>query len=179
MAFILNSDVKPYLNITDNNKDVLIDSLIDQVQTLFEGHIDAPIESGVVAEYYEPHSNEFLLRSLHATNATVSSIDYDNTEEVIADSHIIQIGRLYYIKSEYADRFKVVYTSGFTTIPDDLKMAGVLVVAGVYKMIEEDYIGLKQKTDNMGSGASADIYRYMMQDPLVMDTLSRYRIPYV
>jgi hypothetical protein len=179
MAFILNSDVKPYLNITDASKDTLIDSLITQVQALFEGYLNAPIESGTVTEYYEPHSNEFLLKSLKASNAMVYSIDYENVEELITDSHIIQIGSLYYIKSEYADRFKVVYTSGLATIPNDLKMAGVLVVAGVYKMIDGDYIGLKQKTDNMGSGASADIYRFMNQDPMVIDTLNRYRIPHV
>ena len=180
MAFIANSDVKPYLGIeaSDTTKDALIDTLISQVQDVFEGYITAPIESQSVTEYYSPYSDEFLLRSLQASGITVYGIDQENIETQFNESYLVQIQNLYYIKTDYSDRFKVTYTSGFSTVPNDLKMAGVMTVAGAYKMIETDRIGISRKTESMGAGSDLTVYTYMYEDPIVVATLKRYRVPY-
>lgn len=169
MAYTTLTEIKVYLGISSADSDTLLTSLISEGEALMSAEIGAEIEQKSVEEYYYS-DGKFLLSALKASGITVSK----DSETI---SHTLERFKdLYYIKCATGD-VKVNYTSGYETVPTDLKMATKMVIADMYKVIDDDRLGLKQSAKSVGGASATEVYESAFRNDYVRAVIGKYRIP--
>lgn len=131
---VTRTEYKNYLGITSTNKDQEIDFLIPKVSSLVKTYcrrsfIDYYDESNT--EYFEGGFDRFLLKETPVVTVqeVALSTDYGQTytkltkytDWINSGDSIRCIGAKTF--PEYIRGYRVTYTAGYETLPDDLKLA--------------------------------------------------------
>lgn len=154
-------DVKNYLNIkgSDSVMDNLLEGLIVRVTESFEKYCGIKqFKSQTYTEYYDGNGE----RELFVNNVPLTSISEINEDTdwvfgsdttIGSDEYAIMDECRITMKSEYFTQgirnFKITYTAGYSTIPNDLKQAAIMEVVRIYKL--KDNIDVSQKAGPDGS----------------------------
>lgn len=144
------SDVKNYLNITSINSDTLLSSLITSASAYIENWTNRVFSSSSnTAKFNGNNSHIMMLKdypiisvtSVKVGNTYYSASDGMSVGYVADDVAIYLIGAIY--EKGYSN-IEISYTSGYATIPADIKQVCIDLVA--YKFKETDRVGILSKT---------------------------------
>jgi len=197
MALFNLTELKTYLGITGNDEDDQLQFIVDGVNKAAVEQLERDIESAEATEYYDGHDDKTLIlqrRPVTAvagvwvdptgyagqgTNAFASTTEWtagsdffirdtgedeDNGGILEAISRIWPFGR---------KNIKVTYTAGYSTVPEDLKLALLKTAAIARKKI--DVVG--DITGETIGSYSYSIGQNAASDPLLSDVaavLSHY-----
>lgn len=177
------NDVKTLCGSTVPEDDNLIAQLINRYSTLVETYLGRNVLSRVYIEDYdgggydELFTNQYPITSI---SGIYNDTDWEWTADTLIDSD-------YYRKSQdansiiftsdvtlgdYRENIRVVYTAGYSDVPEDIKMICIEEVARAFKNRQE--IGVTSKT--LGDGSIS----YSAQGLLTKTTmvLDSYRVPF-
>jgi len=178
-------DVKNYLGIEgiDDAKDELIEELINNVTEFAESYCD---RNFYTAEYTEYHNGdgtgvlfpkEYPITSVSGVwddtdrNFTIGTNDFASDEYGIMHERWIELYEDYFTK--YTRNVKIIYTAGYSTIPLDLKQAGVELVAWKFNEGRELHLLGIDSVSREGTGATAYYVRDIPAGARMV--LDRYR----
>lgn len=136
----------------------LIENLINRSATRIESHLDRDLKAGTVTEHYDGSGTGTLwvrrypLTSVSELNVDpnrdfFASTDIDPTDVVIDSER----GTVRFFPGSNAFRssfatgvknVKIVYTGGFTIVPEDLKEASLILVARSFMRIRQGAEGI-------------------------------------
>lgn len=139
------SGVKDYMGGLDGETDVdsLIESLIDQTSAIFETYIDKNILSREYTEYYDGGDGVHIFPKQYPI--TIISGIWDDIDWVWADTTLVAStdyrihnnNKYIVFKTttlfDYDQNVKLIYTAGYTTIPEDIELCCIKEVARSYK----------------------------------------------
>lgn len=156
------SDVKETLGIASSNttKDNLITRKINQATEMIEGYCDRRFkEQTNITEYYDGSSiDQLILRNRPITNTTTLAISGRDTtlndddfssldsDYFFADNNAGVIDGIASFSGRY-DRWKVVYSAGYATIPADLAEACASLAAYLVTNDPSSTAGITQKKE--------------------------------
>lgn len=122
--------------------DELIEDIIDSISVLFESYCDRQFLTRERTEYYDGKGSKFLFPTYSPitsvsgvwddsdwawdTSSLVASTDYmikNNTTIVLKDSTF----------GDYDQNVKIIYTAGYATVPEDVRLACIEEVTRTYK----------------------------------------------
>jgi hypothetical protein len=147
MSLVTFEDVRKYINQHDENdikesQRVVIEDLILKVSKAFSNHCGCNLEATTYTEYLDGNSSDKLFTLCYPI-ISVSGIFEDTSREWAASTEIdseeyFVIGENYvlmrnYTLNSYPKSVKIVYTAGYSTIPEDLKLACIMEVVRIYK----------------------------------------------
>jgi len=145
MALITLSELKTYLRITDTEDDTLLQNLIDETEAQIKKYVNNAIEEQTdITEYFniDSYQKEIILQYFPVSNVSVYEDDtlLDSDTEYTLDSDAGIIQKYYGYFSKGIKTVKVIYTAGYSTIPDDIKLAVKIQSAFYYQ--RKDQIGI-------------------------------------
>lgn len=154
--FVLHADVKTWLGIGYSSEDDFLDQAIAGVESAIRSHTGRYLSEQTLTEYYNGHGGEFLVLRQRPLTAVPTSVHVHSTgygghgDSAFPASTEWVNGSDYFPESTDADEhnsgmlvavhgvwptgkrnIKVVYTAGYSTIPDDLKQATYQLIAAV------------------------------------------------
>ena len=175
--------VKAYVPIDATVLDDLIDDLIDRVTKWVQSYTGLQIFSASFTEYYDgKNSSELVLneRPVESVTSVHESTDvprsYGTSELLTADEEYIleeDSGILHRIAANWPSgpkTVKVVYTAGWSAVPNELNGAAVRMV-GIL-LVQRARLGMSSESMGEGTGGFYD-WRQWPHD--VVETLNRYR----
>jgi len=123
MGYITLAEAKSWLNVTDTSEDTVLLALIEAATSAVEGVADRTFTSATITESYTGMGSKFLF--LHRTPITaVTSVSLaDSGTTATVDFTKVNIRRTDGGIFPYGEKVVVTYTGGYTTIPQDVKMA--------------------------------------------------------
>lgn len=176
-------DVKTLLGSTVPDDDNLIAELINRYSVLIETYLGRNVISRVYIEDYdgggfdELFTNQYPITSI---SGIYNDTDWNWTADTLIDSDYYrkaQDGNSIIFTSDvtlgdYRENIRVVYTAGYSTVPEDIQMACIEEVARAFKNRQE--IGVTSKS--LGDGSIS----YSAQGLLTKTTmvLDSYRVPF-
>lgn len=156
------ADVKESLGITDNSKDNLIERKINQATEMIENFCGLNNDHHFASttytneEYDATNTDELVLRARPII--TLTSVSARDSSENISSFTTLDSQDYFY--DEYAgvikgvavfsgswNRYRVTYTAGFATIPDDLAEACVLLASELVANADQSGSGVKSKQE--------------------------------
>jgi uncharacterized phiE125 gp8 family phage protein len=163
IALVTAAQAKSYLRITASTEDELIATLINAMSQLVKTYCGRDFVETDFTEYYDGDGTATLVlrnypildvTSIHNADAQRtfdSSTEIDVTEDVIIDN-AGGILRLWNNESGFLcghANVKVVYSSGYETIPWDLQQATLHLIGNAYKRQYQDQrFGIQSETIN-------------------------------
>jgi hypothetical protein len=140
------AEAKEYARIDGFNEDTLITSLIKMARIHCESYIGKSIVLKTVTIDSFTFPYQFQMPYGPLTNeANISkcvTIDENNVETPL--QYRVNAGlfpKLFILGGAQSYKFKLVYTAGFTTVPDDIKLAIKMMVNTLYERREDVIIG--------------------------------------
>jgi hypothetical protein len=122
--------------------DELIEDLIDSMSVLFESYCDRQFLTRERTEYYDGEGSKFLFLD-YTPVTSVSGIwnsttwSWDDTNLISSDDYMVKSGHTIVLKStvftKYDQNIKIIYTAGYTTVPEDIRLACVEEVTRSHK----------------------------------------------
>lgn len=142
MALITTADAKLFLGIDDADSDTAIAQLIPKAEALFYSFIKVD-SLEVITKEEIAHFRGYAVRFKNFPVTAINSIDgvvYTGTEW---DDYLVSKNEVKFLKPDFLDkvklnRIKINYNYGYSTIPEDLKLAILILVSGFYN-IKENY----------------------------------------
>jgi hypothetical protein len=139
MALCTVDEVKAYAGIDTAKTETkeLIQALINRMQDAFESYCDRKFDSQEHTEYQDGYGGQMLFTDQYpitsvsgiweSTSRTWSDVDAVDSNDYFISSHrtILRKSGFYL---NYPKSIKVIYTAGYSTIPDDLKQACITEV---------------------------------------------------
>ena len=159
-SLITLDNIKKFMGATGSTSDGddLLEDLINRVSTLFESYMNRNI---LLRSYTEYHNGNgaMVLFPKQPKITTVSGIwddyDWDYLDDDLIDSDNYRIVDENYIVfknislNNYTQNIKIIYTAGYSTVPDDLIQACIEEVSRLYK--NRNQIDVLSKTLSDGS----------------------------
>lgn len=154
-------EVKNYMNIkgSDSIMDDVLENLCVRVTEAFEKYCGVKqFKSQTYTEYYDGNGcRELFINNLPLTSITSiaedSDWDFTSDSTIGSDEYAIVDECRIAMKTDYFTHgirnFKIIYTAGYSTIPNDLKQAAIMEVVRLYKL--KDNIDVSQKSGPDGS----------------------------
>jgi len=152
------ADVKESLGIasSDHTYDNLIIRKINQATAVIEAYCDRRFASTSYTEEYDAsHIDALVLRQrplISVTSFQVRDSGFNDSDWNTIDSELYftdtaaGVLKLLFAARGYWNRYKVTYTAGYATIPDDLAEA-CASLAGYYANLSPADVNLKSKTE--------------------------------
>lgn len=180
MALASLDDIRNFYGLLGTGKDDdLIEDLLDQVSKTIESFCDRTFDSDTYTEYFDGKGSAWL----HPTYYPITSVTgiWDDTEwswgasTEISDSEyrVSNDGRFVLLKNTYFGDFreniKITYVAGYTTIPNDLKLACIEETVRRYKRRQEVDVTGRTMEDGSTTVMAGDML------PQTKDVLKRYR----
>lgn len=177
MALCTTANVKDYLGVTGSTDDTLIGTLITRAQAWMERYCNRVFEEAERTEIHNGGSRTIQLKAFPVSSiASVSTLDNSGNATAM-DSTIYRVNAESGVLSRttetddyyFADRItginelrsprfppgyqniRVVYTGGYSTVPDDLVQACVEIAADLYR---NRRLNGRMSQENIGGGAS-------------------------
>jgi hypothetical protein len=148
------AEAKEYARIDGFNEDTLITSLIKMARIHCESYIGKSIVLKTVTIDSFTFPYQFQMQYGPLTNeANISkcvTIDENNVETPL--QYRVNAGlfpKLFILGGAQSYKFKLVYTAGFTTVPDDIKLAIKMMVNTLYER-REDFSDLQAIESPLG-----------------------------
>jgi hypothetical protein len=148
------AEAKEYARIDGFNEDTLITSLIKMARIHCESYIGKSIVLKTVTIDSFTFPYQFQMPYGPLTNeANISkcvTIDENNVETPL--QYRVNAGlfpKLFILGGAQSYKFKLVYTAGFTTVPDDIKLAIKMMVNTLYER-REDFSDLQAIESPLG-----------------------------
>lgn len=144
MALITLQEAKTFLGIDDADSDASINQLIPQAEALFYSLIKVDsLEAGSKDEIvsFDPRINALRFKNFPVT--AINSIDgvaYTGQEwdDYLVSKNEVKVFSPDFLGKVKLNRIKVNYNYGYETIPEDLKLAILILVSGFYN-VKENY----------------------------------------
>jgi uncharacterized phiE125 gp8 family phage protein len=140
------AEAKEYARIDGFSEDALITSLIKMARTHCESYIGKSIVLKTVTIDSFTFPYQFQMPYGPLTNeANISkcvTIDENNVETQL--QYRVNAGlfpKLFILGGAQSYKFKLVYTAGFTTVPEDIKLAIKMMVNTLYERREDVIVG--------------------------------------
>ena len=176
------NDIKKFMGMTGSTSDGddLIEDLINRVSTLFESYMDENILSRSYTEYHDG-KGVYVLFPKHSPITAITSIhddyDWDYLDADLIDSDDYTIVNENYIAlkngvssfANYTQNIKIIYTAGYSTVPDDLIQACITEVSRAYSNRLEVDVTSQSLTD----GSVAYFTKTLL--PITKLTLDKYK----
>lgn len=135
------ANVKEYLRITDTNDDTLLQKILTRTSEWIQKYCNRTFIATTYTEYYDGDgSNELLLDQFPVNSITSCYDDTDReygadtaitvTDLIIKDAGLIVYDDGFFNKGDH--NIKITYNAGYTTIPADLELACIKLVASEY-----------------------------------------------
>ena len=144
MALITLQEAKTFLGIDDADSDASINQLIPQAEALFYSLIKVDsLEAGTKDEIvlFDPRLNALRFKNfpVRAINS-IDGVAYTGEEW---DDYLVSKNEVKILEPDFLDkvklnRIKINYNFGYETIPQDLKLAILILVSGLYN-VKENY----------------------------------------
>lgn len=152
--------VKTWLKISGSTEDDLLNDLIGRIQNLIETYTGREFVERTRTEYYDGSGNDTLILKHFPIHSITSLHDdpdrvFGSTDEIDVDADVLvdkQSGilRLWNGESSFYKgkaNVKVVYVSGYSSVPQDIQHAAIIMVQHAYKRLYQDQrIGLQTET---------------------------------
>ena len=156
------TDVKLFMGVTGANSDMddLLSDIINRFSTLFETYIGRNILSRSYTEthdgggYYMLFTNQYPIISVESIH---DSTDWAWTDSILIESdyYMITSGDNFnavVLKSttfyDYVENVQIIYTAGYTTVPEDIQQCIIEEVAKSYKNKQELGVTIKSLNDD-------------------------------
>lgn len=147
MPLCTKDEVKNYIGMSgsDATIDTLISDLCNRVSTTIETYCNRTFDSTTHTEYYDGHGTD----TLYTNNYPITSVsgiwedsgrEWEDSSVVDSDEYFTTDTTIYRKLSTFIDypvAIKLTYTSGYTTLPADLKQAAITEVARLYEKRKE------------------------------------------
>lgn len=164
MAVILSyaltnlADVKESLGITDTSKDNLIIRKINQATKAIESYCGRRFAATVYTniEYDATNTDQLILRQRPVVSFTSletrdSGLNYDSWETIDSELYFVDenasvIDLTFNARGKW-NRYRVTYTAGYTTIPDDLAEACASLACYYVQNSDGSDVGVLQKKE--------------------------------
>jgi uncharacterized phiE125 gp8 family phage protein len=148
------AEAKEYARIDGFNEDTLITSLIKMARIHCESYIGKSIvlKTVTIDSFTFPYQFQMPYGPL-TSEANISkcvTIDENNVETPL--QYRVNAGlfpKLFILGGAQSYKFKLVYTAGFTTVPDDIKLAIKMMVNTLYER-REDFSDLQAIESPLG-----------------------------
>ncbi len=148
------SDAKAYLGIDDSSEDAFLGDLIDRASEAIESFCRAEFGQVERTEYHDGGSGIVVLG--HRPVLQVGSVHDDPNREfpggslVASSSYVVKklAGYILLADGDFApglNSVRVVYTSGYVSVPDDVAQACVMLVAAWYNRAHQGADGLAEE----------------------------------
>jgi hypothetical protein len=138
-------EVKQYYGMTgaSSGEDLLLEDLIDQFTEIFEVYCNRKFKSREFTEYHDGNGTRHLTPDQYPI-ITISGIwsstnwDWDSDTLIDSDTYTIKNTRSIIMKSIIFPKWdnlnvKIIYTAGYSSIPEDLKLSCIEEVIRAYK----------------------------------------------
>ena len=172
-------DVKSFMGMTGTTSEIddLLAELINRYSTLFESYMGKNVLSREHTEYYDGNNSNMLITRQYPIT-TISGIwndsdwewgsatEIDSTSYRASESAIGVINFKSTVFGNYDQNIKIIYTAGFSSVPEDIKHACIKEVARSYKNRQE--IGVTSKTLTDGT-VSFSAQGLLVETTLVLD----------
>ena len=183
--------VKNYLDISGSDDDTVLGQLVDRATKAIESYCKRTFSSASYTEYHDGKGASALILK-HRPVTAVTSVHDDADRVFGADSLIASTdyivreaeGIIEWLTSsstfpstaayfyDYQLNVKVIYTAGYSTIPDDLEQACIMLAALLYHRGKQGADGIKQEAQ---SGAYSVTYVQGLMTPEIKELLMAYR----
>jgi hypothetical protein len=180
-------DLKLYMDIKTEDGEVddadLLIGLINQITAAMENYCGLKhFQSTVYTEYFDGGGVNELYPDHYPITSVSGIFDDDSwtwdsdTEISGTDYRIVDHNRIllksYNIFGDWAQNVKVVYTAGFASIPEDLKLACAKEVARLFRTRNDKGVESRSVQNNN------TFSRYVMEEflPETKSVLNRYRV---
>ena len=149
--------VKAYLGLSDDSDQSLIEDLIDRATDWIESYCDREFAADVEdrTEYRDGQGADWLLvKKPPIISVTSLTVDEDEIDAADVDTPSDSGYRLYetegmiHCTSSFGDgrkNVKLIYKGGYATIPEDLVMACIKLVAGWYNYAKHGVDGFESE----------------------------------
>lgn len=166
--------------LEDDAEDV-VEALISRVQKMFESYCDRTFDAATYTEYHDGNYQSKIITDQWPIT-TVSGIwedsswewgsgsELDSTSYRTVHSRYIVLNAGYFTKAPQS--IKIIYTAGYSTIPEDLKHACVMEVVRLFRnFYKAEDIGTFGRTE----GDVTTTYQTEDLLPAVKTILAKYR----
>lgn len=142
MALISTTDAKTFLSIDDSDSDTAIAQLIPQAEALFYSLIKVDsLEAGTKTEIAKFDPGRNAIRFLNFPVTAINSIDGVTYSGAEWDDYLVSKNEVRFLDPDFLTkvklwRIKVNYNFGYSVIPQDLKLAILILVSGLYNAKE-------------------------------------------
>ncbi len=180
-ALVTLTDVREAmgLDILETKDDNFIIGLINRYSTRIETYCKRVFHAGLYTEYYDgdglrgevfvenpPIISVSGLWDDVSGHGPTDTVNYQQGTEITPDLYVIEQNEAGTIRlanqsnilanpSNYflfgINNIKVIYSGGYTTVPEDLKDACIEMVVGAYRKFKDKLIGLSSKSSAGGS----------------------------
>jgi hypothetical protein len=159
-ALVSLATTKDHMEIPSANtsQDIRLERLINTASTMIENQCSRKLKQTTVTEYQDGRgSDRILLREYPASKPSALYIDNDwawgadtlidsTSYDILNDSEVILASGLYFRSGRR--NIKITYQAGFSTIPDDLVQAALMLVEYMYAATNDRRIGVSSKSKN-------------------------------
>jgi len=179
--FVTLAEIRAFLNIKsdDTTLDTILTILEGAATEAIKGYCRRDLVSATYEELFDLKSYRLFLRELPVTSiTTVKYYDTDNTlVSLTAADYLLHIGNGQVIITEpLANQYLVTYVAGYSTIPSDIKLAVLELVAYNYNNTKhgDSRLGVTSKSRGAGGVSGQDSFQVDFVDK-TLAKLSKYR----
>jgi hypothetical protein len=181
-ALATRSEVKDFLNVVAVNNDIddLINQIINRMSDAFESYCNRKFASADYTEYHDGGVSYIFPKNTPIIAIAEINDDSDwvfpvSSLAASGDYRILENNHVYYsgIFESGPGSVKIVYTGGYTTIPDDLKQAAITEIARIIKhRVDFDVLSVTRDDGSV-------TYNALDYLPLTLKTLNFYKANYI
>lgn len=188
------TEVKDFLGISGTAHDTLIAELIDNVSEYIEDYCGMWFGSSISTTDKIDGGGVYLFTSRRPIQTITSITDTEDSSTVTSTDYTFYstAGHIYKKTSTWTtggqssqvwgagnQRYTVVYTAGFTAVPEGVKLAAYLMIERLLKAIPTTNNKGRRTTHNMVDDVSdsASSMRFVGLSPIEKHLLSKYRTP--
>lgn len=144
-------DVKAFLKVTSEDDDAILESFVNLGSAWANAYTERLLRSRVLTEYYDGDGDSELLLRQYPVSALSNLYDdvlrafgagtaIDIASNVVLDSEkgIIRLWNQAVAFNAGIANVKVVYTAGYTAIPESIKEAVLLYIGNLYRRQYQD-----------------------------------------
>lgn len=168
--------VKTALEITGTDDDTYLEALIDRVSEIIEAYCDREFNSESREEIFDGTgtddyiTDEWPINSITSLSIRQSTLNEDDWETLDSEYYHYygDQGVVHYLNGflKGVKNYKIVYTAGYTEVPDDLEQAAIDMISYYYnkrksKNVQSESIGdysiTYSKSDNVIDDLGLDV----------------------
>ena len=148
------AEAKDYARIDGNSEDTLITSLIKVARLHCESYMGKAIirKTVTIESFGFPYQWQIPYGPLVAAGDVTKVVTLDQNNAETALNYQLNVGlfpKINIIGGAQSYKFKMVYTAGFTTVPEDIKLAVKMMVNTLYER-REDFSDLQAIPSPLG-----------------------------